>query len=88
MLGVTIQGLYCACRPQVFEAEGIDGINNMQKVDLRHVERIAPPPSADAQREPKLSKPFYDSDEDEEFEDHALGCACCPGGRSVVFRVY
>ena len=69
------------CRPTEFEAEGIDGISNVQNIDLQQCERIAPPVE-DAQ----LSKPFYDSDEDD--EDHALGCACCPGGRKVVFRVY
>lgn len=71
------------CRPPVFEAEGIDGINNVQKVDLRHVERVAPP---DLNKSSQLSKPYYDSDDED--EDHALGCACCPGGRNVVFRVY
>ena len=66
------------CRPHEFEAEGIDGTSSGQTVDLRNAERVAPPA--------QLSKPFYDSDEDD--EEHALGCACCPGGRNVVFRVY
>lgn len=81
------QGLW----PQEFEAEGIDGISSGQKVDLRTVPRVEPPApavSANAQKSVVLNRTFYDSEEDEEDEEHELGCACCPGGRNVVFRVY
>ena len=78
-------------RPQQFEAEGIDGISNGQTVDLRTVPRVEPPSQPEkpvVQKSAVLNKTFYDSEEDEEDEEHELGCACCPGGRNVVFRVY
>lgn len=82
------QGLW----PEQFEAEGIDGITNGQSVDLRTVSRADPPSHAVASAVTKsavLNKTFYNSDDDdEEDEEHLLGCACCPGGRNVVFRVY
>jgi hypothetical protein len=79
------------CRPQQFEAEGIDGISNGQTVDLRTVPRVEPPSQQEkpvVQKSAVLNRTFYDSEEDEEDEEHELGCACCPGGRNVVFRVY
>ena len=83
-------GLWLSCRPSQFEAEGIDGISNGQKVDLRTVPRVEPPFSGQpdpSQQGAVLNRAFYNSDDDEE-EEHLLGCACCPGGRNVVFRVY
>ena len=61
----------------------------MQIVDLNKAERVAPPAPGPEQKQtsPQLSKPFYASS-DEDDEEHMLGCACCPGGRNVVFRVY
>lgn len=79
------------CRPEEFEAEGIDGISSGQKVDLRMAPRVEPPAqvvSSNAQKSAVLNRTFYDSEEDEEDEEHELGCACCPGGRNVVFRIY
>ena len=79
---------YVICRPAQFEAEGIDGISNGQKVDLRTVPRVqAPSEAAPVQKSAVLNKTYYDSDEEED-EECELGCACCPGGRNVVFRVY
>ncbi|DBA80202.1 TPA: hypothetical protein ACH3X2_007665 [Trebouxia sp. C0005] len=81
------QGLW----PPQFEAEGIDGISNGQIVDLRTVPRVEPPSQPEkpvVQKSAVLNRTFYDSEEDEEDEEHELGCACCPGGRNVVFRVY
>ena len=52
------------------------------------IEPPAPTVSSNAQKSAILNRTFYDSDEDEEDEEHELGCACCPGGRNVVFRVY
>lgn len=81
--------MHALCRPPQFEAEGIDGPSNGQTVDLRTVSKVLPPPhkqTTDAQQSSVLNKTFYDSDEDN--EEHELGCACCPGGRNVVFRVY
>lgn len=72
-----------------FEAEGIDGMSNGQKVDLRTVPRVDPPSQAKSgvsQQSSVLNKSFYNSDEED--EEHELGCACCPGGRNIVFRVY
>ena len=77
------------CRPAAFEAEGIDGISNLQRVDLRTVPKIEPPAQSKvkaSQQSSVLNKSFFDSDEED--EEHELGCACCPGGRNVVFRVY
>ena len=77
------------CRPPQFEAEGIDGLSNGQTVDLRTVPKVLPPPHNQtiiAQKSSVLNKTFYDSDDND--EEHELGCACCPGGRNVVFRVY
>ena len=76
-------------RPAEFEAEGIDGISNGQQVDLRTVPKVdhsAQMQEAAAKPAAVLNQSFYDSDEEE--EEHMLGCACCPGGRNVVFRVY
>lgn len=80
--------MHALCRPQQFEAEGIDGLSNGQTVDLRTVPKVLPPPKQTpvAQQSSVVNKTFYDSDEDD--EEHELGCACCPGGRNVVFRVY
>lgn len=66
------------CRPPQFEAEGIDGISNGQIVDLRTVPRVEPPSQPEkpvVQKSAVLNRTFYDSEEDEEDEEHELGCA-------------
>ena len=81
--------MHALCRPPQFEAEGIDGLSNGQTVDLRTVPKVMSLPhnqTTVAQQSSVLNKTFYDSDEDD--EEHELGCACCPGGRNIVFRVY
>ncbi len=87
---LLLQCVNAACRPQQFEAEGIDGISNGQTVDLRTVPRVESlqPAKPVVQKSAVLNRTFYDSEEDDEDEEHELGCACCPGGRNVVFRVY
>ena len=77
------------CRPVQFEAEGIDGMSNVQKVDLRTAPRIEAPHQEQRigqQQSSVVNESFYDSEEDD--EEHQLGSACCPGRRNVVFRVY
>lgn len=74
--------------PPQFECEGIDGLSNGYTVDLRTAPRVSPPTPQQTMltQFPELNKVFNDSDEDD--EEHEIGCACCPGGRNVVFRVY
>ena len=78
------------CRPAQFEAEGIDGISSGQQVDLRTVPKAVhsvQQETSPLQLPPALIKPSSESEEEED-EEHESGCACWPGGGSIVFRVY